>query len=60
MLPATDQIVCPRNPDHGLVTKRWLPLEERESLTEAAGDVFEIDCMECGKYEYRPSEFHAR
>jgi hypothetical protein len=48
---ATDQIRCPRNPDHGLVTKRCLAPEEREMITRVNGDVFEIGCHVCGRYE---------
>ncbi len=53
MPPAIQQIKCPRNPDHGVVTKRWLAPGERQVLDEWKGDVFEIDCTFCGKYEYR-------
>jgi hypothetical protein len=52
MPPTTDEIVCPRHPAHGLATKRLLPPEERENLTKAVGDVFEIRCRICGRYEY--------
>jgi hypothetical protein len=54
--PAIDQIACPRAPSHGMVTRRWLPLEEREMLTKVSGDVFEIDCKFCGSYEYQPPD----
>jgi redox-regulated HSP33 family molecular chaperone len=53
MPPAPERIKCPRNPSHGMATKRWLPPEEREMITEGEGDVFEIDCEFCGKTEYR-------
>jgi hypothetical protein len=46
-----DQIKCPRNPDHGIAVKRWLPWEERGLLTKAAGDAFAITCPHCGEYE---------
>jgi hypothetical protein len=49
---APEQIKCPRFREHGMVTKRWLPLEERE-MSKADGDVFEIDCRLCGKFEYQ-------
>jgi hypothetical protein len=46
------EIVCPKYPDHGKVTKRLLPRSEREHITSAAvADVFEIDCPKCGKFE---------
>jgi hypothetical protein len=52
MPPKTEQIDCPRFPDHGPAFKRWLPPEARETITEKpASDVFEIDCPVCGKYE---------
>jgi hypothetical protein len=35
-----------------MVTKRWLSPGEREMITKWDGDVFEIDCRVCGKYEY--------
>jgi hypothetical protein len=53
MLPATEQIQCPRNPDHGPVTMRRLPPEEREMITKGDGDVFAIRCKFCGEYEWR-------
>lgn len=46
------RVICPRNPDHGEVGKRWLPQSERERITsDSIADVFEIDCPHCGKYE---------
>jgi hypothetical protein len=54
MLPAIEQIKCPREPAHGLCNKRWLALEDRQMITGGEGDVFEIDCAFCGKYETRP------
>jgi hypothetical protein len=53
MPPVTEQIACPKNPDHGIVSNRWLSPEEREMIRGESGDVFEIDCPDCGKYEYR-------
>ncbi len=47
-----EQIKCPKYPDHGMVTIRSLPREERESITaERSTDVFEVDCPVCGRYE---------
>jgi hypothetical protein len=54
--PATVEIICPHNPDHGMTVKRWLPPEEREMLIKVPGDVFEIDCPYCGKTEYRDEQ----
>jgi hypothetical protein len=48
-----ETIKCPKFPDHGLTVKRWLRPDEREALTLGAGDVYEIDCHHCGKYECR-------
>jgi hypothetical protein len=54
MPPATKQVECPRFPEHGMTTKRWLTQDEREMFTHDEGkDVFEIDCKICGKYEIR-------
>ena len=53
MPPPTEQIKCPRDPAHGLANKRWLAPEERQMITRGDGDVFEIDCHFCGKYENR-------
>ena len=48
------QIVCPKNPEHVLAIKRWLPPKEREQIrSNDAGDVFEIDCPICGKQEWQ-------
>jgi hypothetical protein len=53
MPPATVQVECPRFPEHGMASKRWLTQDEREMFTKDDGnDVFEIDCKICGKYEY--------
>jgi hypothetical protein len=52
MPPAPEQIACPRNPDHGMTTKRWLPPEERELLTKVKGDVYAVKCPHCGEYEW--------
>jgi hypothetical protein len=52
--PAIEQVECPRYPEHGMTSKRWLAPEEREMFTKIENeDVFEIDCHFCGKYEYR-------
>jgi hypothetical protein len=53
MPPEPQRITCPRHPDHGIATVRWLPPEEREMITAGDGDVFEIDCPFCGKTEFR-------
>jgi hypothetical protein len=54
MPPASEQIACPRNPDHGMATKRWLPPEERELTRPREGaEVYEIDCPHCGRFEYQ-------
>jgi hypothetical protein len=54
MPPATVQVECPRFPEHGMTTKRWLPQDEREMFMKHEDkDVFEIDCKICGKYEFR-------
>jgi hypothetical protein len=53
MPPATQQIKCPRDPAHGLANKQWLAPEDRQMITNWDGDVFEIDCASCGKYECR-------
>jgi hypothetical protein len=53
MEPASQYIFCPKNPDHGMTTKRWLHHDDREMITRNDEDVFEIDCPICGKYEYR-------
>lgn len=55
-MDASEYIKCPRNPDHGIATKRWLPPEERELLTKYNGDVFAIRCAHCGEYEV-PSDW---
>jgi hypothetical protein len=53
MQPNSQEIKCPRYPDHD-ATKRLLPAEEREQITRfPEEDVYEIDCPFCGKYEYR-------
>ena len=52
-MPSTkEQVECPRNPEHGMVAKRLLAPDERQMATKAGGDVFEIDCSVCGKYEH--------
>jgi hypothetical protein len=53
MSPATEQIQCPRNPEHGMAGKRWLPPNEREQIWPQGAEVFEIDCAFCGKSEYQ-------
>jgi hypothetical protein len=53
-MQAPEEIQCPRFPEHGLATKRWLPPKEREMITKIAGDVFAIKCERCGEYEWRP------
>jgi hypothetical protein len=54
MVPATEQIVCPKYPDHSMVIKRWLPPQERELIRPREGaEVYEIDCPVCGKFEYQ-------
>ena len=53
MLPKPETIVCPKNPDHGTVAKRWLSVNEREYIKSQNNlDVFEIECPQCGKYEF--------
>jgi hypothetical protein len=52
MSPAIEQVKCPRFPDHGMIAMRLLAPDERQMITAADGDVFEIDCPVCGKYEY--------
>jgi hypothetical protein len=48
-----EKINCPKYPDHGTVTKQWLPPEQREQITkEGVEYVFKIDCPHCGQYEY--------
>jgi hypothetical protein len=52
MTRKTEEIACPRFPEHGTATKRWLAPSERQMLVEEkTADVFEIDCPRCGKYE---------
>jgi hypothetical protein len=46
-----DQILCPRYPQHGMATTRWLPPEEREMITNVQGDVYAVKCPTCGEYE---------
>src|SRR6266446_6651763 len=48
MISATEQIPCPRNPDHGPATKQWLPPKEREMITRGDGEVYAIRCKFCG------------
>jgi hypothetical protein len=50
MEPDIKRIACPKNPDHGMTSKRLLQ-DDRQMISEAEGDVFEIDCPICGKYE---------
>ena len=53
MPPKPVTIVCPKNPDHGIVAKRWLSVSEREYInSQNILDVFEIECPRCGKYEF--------
>ena len=53
MPPKSETIVCPKNPDHGTVAKRWLSVSEREYInSQNIPDVFEIECPQCGKYEF--------
>ena len=47
---ATEQIKCPKYPDHGIAWARWLAPEERE-IGKAEHDVYEVECPYCGKYE---------
>ena len=52
----TEEIRCPRNPDHGVTMKRWLRGDYKQGGTgdhALIADVFEINCQTCGKYEYR-------
>ncbi len=51
MAATIDQIPCPRYPEHGMSTTRWLPPEEREMLTDVNGDVYAVKCPLCGEYE---------
>jgi len=55
-----ETVTCPRYPDHGDAGKRWLPPDEREMITKWDGDVFEIDCPTCGKYECRAVDLETR
>jgi hypothetical protein len=51
--PASQQVNCPKNPDHGPVLMRWLPPAEREQIARIPeDDVYEVDCPQCGKYEH--------
>jgi hypothetical protein len=51
MCPQTVEIKCPRFPDH-VATRRLLATTEREQFRDdVEGDVYEIDCPVCGKYE---------
>jgi hypothetical protein len=55
----TEQIACPKYPDHGVVIKRWLAPEERELIRPREGaEVYEIDCPHCGKFEYQEYARH--
>jgi hypothetical protein len=54
--PIIEQITCPKNPDHGMVNKRWLHPDDRQMITKGVDDVFEIDCAHCGKYEHRDEQ----
>jgi hypothetical protein len=56
-MPPIESINCPRC--FYLATKRWLPPEEREMLTEVDGDVFEIVCQQCGSFEAALPELEA-
>lgn len=52
-----EQVNCPRFPDHGLViTRRLLPSERQMINGNEEAEVFEIQCPECGTYEYREDE----
>lgn len=55
--PKTAKIACPKKPEHGLATKRWLRGEYRQATNEFNGaqiaDMYEIACPVCGKYEIR-------
>jgi hypothetical protein len=51
MSPITEQIACPKYPDHGMVIKRWLHHDDRQMITKGEGEVFMIDCPFCGSYE---------
>jgi len=52
----TTKTACPKNPDHGEVTQRRLLPQDRQMIDEdPAAIVFEIQCPECGTYEYRDS-----
>jgi hypothetical protein len=53
MIPQPIEITCPRNPDHGKATKRWLPPVERQNITSLkVDDVYEVDCAICGRFEW--------
>jgi hypothetical protein len=56
MHAAVGNFACLKKPEHGFTFVRWLPPEEREMLTKWNGDVFEIDCPQCGKYECRNTD----
>jgi hypothetical protein len=54
VINTTVLVECPRNPEHGTASKRWLPFDERETYRSSKDEnVFEIDCRTCGKYEFR-------
>jgi hypothetical protein len=53
MTRKVETTTCPRNPEHGMVRKRWLPHEDREYIKAPMfKEVFEIDCPHCGKTEH--------
>jgi hypothetical protein len=53
MKKEVENITCPKYPDHGTVTKQWLPPDQREQITkEGVEYVFKVDCPHCGQYEY--------
>jgi hypothetical protein len=52
---STDQIKCPRC--HELATSRLLQPSDREMMTKVVGDVFEIACHHCGRYEFKLPDY---
>jgi hypothetical protein len=61
MPPTTVQVTCPRNPEHGLALKLLLSPSERQMVRKSdAGNVFEIDCPVCGRYEYHEKRLPAK
>jgi hypothetical protein len=48
-----EDVHCPRNLEHGLATKRVLPVANRQMVKKSGPYVvFEIICPVCGTYEF--------